>query len=79
MNELLEAKLTISRIRTQLLDLAGELVADEFTDRVYAIQRILKVVEYSEEHDIGVKEIIDTLAIKSRLICIPSCPMIIRG
>jgi hypothetical protein len=33
MNELLEAKLTISKIKTQLLDLAGELVADELTDK----------------------------------------------
>lgn len=29
MNELLEAKLTISKIKTELLDLAGELVADQ--------------------------------------------------
>jgi hypothetical protein len=68
MNELLEAKLTISCIRTQLIDLAGELVADSLTDKGYSIKRILEVVELIDEHDIGVKEIIDTLAIKSRLI-----------
>jgi hypothetical protein len=44
MNELIEAKLTISRINTQLLDLAGELVADNLSDKDYAIHRILKIV-----------------------------------
>ncbi len=68
MNELLEAKLTISKIKTQLLDLAGELIADALTDKAYAIKRILRVVEHIEEHDVEVKEIIDNLAIKSRLI-----------
>ncbi|WHZ04958.1 hypothetical protein QNH48_10190 [Neobacillus sp. YX16] len=67
MNELLEAKLTISRIRTQLLDLVGELVADDLTDKPYAIQRILMVVGYIDKHDVEVKEIVDTLAIKARL------------
>ncbi|MEH7749240.1 hypothetical protein V7659_30180 [Neobacillus drentensis] len=67
MNELLEAKLTITRIKTELLDLTGELVADDLTEKSYAIQRILRVVEHIEEHDVAVKEIIDTLAIKSIL------------
>ncbi|MGG3471314.1 hypothetical protein ABES02_28070 [Neobacillus pocheonensis] len=61
MNELLEAKLTISKIKTQLLDLAGELVADDLTDKAYAIQRIMRVVEHIEEHDVEVKEIIAEL------------------
>lgn len=68
MNELLEAKLTISKIISELLDLAGELVADDLTDKPYAIQRILRVVEQIEEHDVDVKEIIETLEIKSRLV-----------
>jgi hypothetical protein len=57
MNELLEAKLTIARIKTQLLDLAGELVADDLSDKDYAIQRLLKVVEYIDEHDVKVSYI----------------------
>jgi hypothetical protein len=57
MNELLEAKLTISRIKTQLLDLAGELIADELSDKGYAIKRILAVIEYIDEHDVKIKEI----------------------
>ncbi|MDM5326808.1 hypothetical protein [Neobacillus sp. CF12] len=61
MNELLEAKLTISKIKTQLLDLAGELVADDLKDKAYAIHRILRVVEHIEEHDVGIKEIIAEL------------------
>jgi hypothetical protein len=67
MNELLEAKLTISRIKAQLLNLAGELVSDDLTDKAYAIQRILRVVEHIEENDVEVKEIIAELQ-KSRLI-----------
>jgi hypothetical protein len=43
MNDLLEAKLTIARIKTQLLDLTGELFADEsagpFAHRVRKIMR----------------------------------------
>jgi hypothetical protein len=57
MNELLEAKLTISRIKTQLLDLAGELIADDLSDKEYAIRRILHVVDYIDEHDVRIKEI----------------------
>ncbi|WML26282.1 hypothetical protein [Neobacillus sp. OS1-33] len=45
MNELLEAKLTISCIRTQLLDLAGELIADDLSTKEYAIKRILTVID----------------------------------
>jgi hypothetical protein len=62
-NEVLEAKLTISRIKTQLLDLAGELIADDLSDKEYAIKRILGVVEYIDENDITVKTIEDNLTI----------------
>lgn len=57
MNDLLEAKLTIARIKVNLLDLAGELVADDLSDKVYAIKRILKVVKYIDEHDLKVSDI----------------------
>jgi hypothetical protein len=57
MNELLEAKLTIGRIKTQLLDLAGELVADDLADKYYAIKRMLIIVEYIDEHDVKICEI----------------------
>jgi hypothetical protein len=57
MNELLEAKLTISRIKTQLLDLAGELIADDLSDKDYAIKRLLGVVEYIDVHDVKVSDI----------------------
>jgi hypothetical protein len=57
MKELLEAKLTISRIKTQLLDLAGELIADDLSDKEYAVKRILAVIEYIDEHDVKIKEI----------------------
>lgn len=57
MNEVLEAKLTISRIKTQLLDLAGELIADDSSDKEYAIKRVLGVVEYIDEHDVKVSDI----------------------
>jgi chemotaxis regulatin CheY-phosphate phosphatase CheZ len=68
MNELLEAKLTINRIKTQLLDLAGELIAVDLTDKGYSIKRILEVVEHIERHDVEVKEIVEALVIKSRII-----------
>lgn len=58
MNELLEAKLTIARIKVNLLDLAGELVADDLSDKDYAIKRILKVVEFIEEYDVKVSDIV---------------------
>jgi hypothetical protein len=61
MNELLEAKLTIGKIKVQLLNLAGELIADDLSDKKYAIKRLMTIVEYLEEHDITVKEISPTL------------------
>jgi hypothetical protein len=61
MNVLMEAKLTIGKIKVKLLDLAGELVADDLTDKEYAIKRLLTIVEYLDEHDIEVKEINPTL------------------
>jgi hypothetical protein len=57
MNDLLEAKLTISRIRTQLLDLSGLLICDHITDKEYAINGILKVVDYIDEYDIPIRDI----------------------
>ncbi|MFJ5717227.1 hypothetical protein [Neobacillus sp. NPDC093127] len=57
MNDLLEAKLTIGRIKTQLLDLAGELVADDLADKNYAIKRILNTVEYMDKHDVKIRDI----------------------
>jgi hypothetical protein len=63
MNDVLQAKLTISRIKTELLDLAGALIADELTDKNYAIQHLLNIVEYIDVHDITVKAIEDNLTI----------------
>ncbi|MCM2535012.1 hypothetical protein NDK43_25060 [Neobacillus pocheonensis] len=57
MNDLLEAKLTIARIKVNLLDLAGELIADDLQDKEYAIKRIMKVVEYIDEYDVKVSDI----------------------
>ncbi|NHC43396.1 hypothetical protein G6549_26360 [Bacillus sp. MM2020_1] len=57
MNDLLEAKLTIARIKVNLLDLAGELIADDLSDKEYAIKQILKVVEYIDESDVKVSDI----------------------
>lgn len=54
---MLEAKLTISRIKTQLLDLAGELIADQSAGKEYAIKRLLGVVEYIDENDVKAKDI----------------------
>ncbi|MGG1676653.1 hypothetical protein ACIFOT_13000 [Neobacillus sp. NRS-1170] len=54
MNDLLAAKLTIARIKVQLLDLAGELIADNLSDKEYAISLIMKVVEYIDEYDVKV-------------------------
>jgi hypothetical protein len=61
MNELLEAKLTIWKIKVKLLDLAGELIADDLSDKEYAIKRLLAIVKYIDEHDDEVKEIHSTL------------------
>jgi hypothetical protein len=57
LNDVLEAKLTISRIKTQLLDLAGELIADESAGKDYAIKRLLAVVEYIDVHDVKISDI----------------------
>jgi hypothetical protein len=61
LNDVLEAKLTISKIKTQLLDLAGALIADEITDKDYAIKHLLNTVDYIDVHDITVKAIEDNL------------------
>ncbi|MGF6951027.1 hypothetical protein QF028_003532 [Neobacillus sp. B4I6] len=57
MNELLEAKLTISRIKSEVLNLTAELVADESAGKDYAIKRLLGVVEFIEEYDVKDKDI----------------------
>jgi hypothetical protein len=57
MNEILEAKLTISRIKTQILDLTGELIADDSAGKDYAIKRLLKIVDYIDIHDVKVSDI----------------------
>lgn len=57
MNELLEAKLTIARIKSQLLDLAGALIADHITDKEYAVKGLLDIVEFIEDNDVKVSEI----------------------
>ncbi|MDQ6598073.1 hypothetical protein [Bacillus salipaludis] len=56
-NELLEEKLTIARIKVQLLDLTGELIAEDLSDKDYTIQQMLKVVEYIDEYDVKVCDI----------------------
>ncbi|WP_179292790.1 hypothetical protein [Bacillus sp. 7884-1] len=43
MNESLEAKLTIARIKTQLLGLVGDLIADDLSDKEYVIKRLLRL------------------------------------
>ena len=53
MNELLEVKLTITRIQSEVLNLA----ADETSDKDYAIKRLLGVVEFIEEYDVKIKDI----------------------
>jgi hypothetical protein len=61
MNELLEAKLTIGKIKVKLLNLTGELIADDLADKEYAIKRMLTIVEFIDEHDVEIKEINPTL------------------
>lgn len=61
MNELVEAKLTIARIKTQLLELAGELIADNLSDKEYAIERLMTIVKYIDENDVEVNVIAPTL------------------
>ncbi|MGD6898361.1 hypothetical protein [Bacillus infantis] len=57
MNDLLEAKLTITRIKEKLLDLAGGLIADNLTDKEYAAAKLLEIVEYIDEKDIKIGDI----------------------
>lgn len=54
MNDLLESKLTICRIKVQLLDLAGELIADETSNKDYAIERMLRIIEYIDDNDVKI-------------------------
>lgn len=51
MNDLLEAKLSIAKIKVKVLDLAGALAADEATDKDYAIGKLLEIVEYIEKEE----------------------------
>lgn len=57
MNDLLEAKLSIAKIKVKVLDLAGALAADNLADKDYAITKLLEIVEYIEKEDIGASEI----------------------
>jgi hypothetical protein len=59
MDDLLEAKLILSRIKTQLLDLAGGLISDDSTDKEFALKRILKIIEYIDENDINISTIVN--------------------
>ena len=54
MNELIEAKLSIAKIKVKVLDLAGALAADEATDKEYAISKLLEIVEYIEKEETGI-------------------------
>lgn len=58
MNDLLETKLLIARIKVKLLDLAGALEADSVTDKAYAVKQLLAIVDYIEEEDVRVGDII---------------------
>ncbi|PFN76201.1 hypothetical protein COJ85_32985 [Bacillus sp. AFS076308] len=57
LNELLDAKLSISRIKSEVLNLAGELLANEAAERGDAIKRLLEVVEFIENSDVNTKDI----------------------
>lgn len=57
MNDLLEAKLTISQIRTQLLDLAGSLIADHLAGKEFALEHTLKIIDYIDKNEISIKDI----------------------
>lgn len=61
MNNLLEAKVIISKIKTRLLDLTSELVTDETADNQVAIDRLLTIVEYIEKEDVSTDYIRETL------------------
>jgi hypothetical protein len=60
-NDILEAKLFVGRIKVEILDLTGALIADDSTDKKYAVEQLLKIVEYIEEHEISIKEIEDSI------------------
>jgi hypothetical protein len=51
----------ISRIRTQLLDLAGSLIADHLAGKDFAIERTLKVIEFIDKNDIPISDIKEQL------------------
>lgn len=57
MNDLLEAKLSIAKIKVKVLDLAGALADDDLADKDYAITKLLELVEYIEKEDVIIKEI----------------------
>lgn len=57
MNDLIEAKLTIARIKVKVLDLAGALAADDLADKDYAISKLLELVDYIEVEDVRISEI----------------------
>ena len=52
LNELLDAKLSLSRIKSEVLNLAAELLANESADKAFAIKRLLGVVEFIEKGDV---------------------------
>ncbi|MCM3729589.1 hypothetical protein M3226_28825 [Neobacillus cucumis] len=56
-NELLDAKLSISRIKSEVLNLAGELLVNEVADKDFAINRLLEIVEFIENRDVKTKDI----------------------
>lgn len=60
MNNLLEAKVIISKIKTRLLDLTGELVSDDTADK-QVVDRLLTIVEYIEKEDVSIDYIRETL------------------
>ncbi|WP_160719664.1 hypothetical protein [Bacillus sp. USDA818B3_A] len=57
MNELLDAKLSLSRIKSEVLNLAAELLANESADKSFAIKRLLGVVEFIENGDVNTTDI----------------------
>lgn len=57
MNDLIEAKLTIARIKVKVLDLAGALAADDLADKDYAITKLLELVEFIEDKDVLTRDI----------------------
>ncbi|MEH7114602.1 hypothetical protein V7124_19880 [Neobacillus niacini] len=61
MNDLLEAKLTIARIKTRMLDLTGALIADHLTDKDYCIKSLLDIIDFIDTEDITISDIKETL------------------